>query len=45
MVENQMDIKIKCLRFDRGGDFNSNDFNSFCEVHGIKRHLFIPKNP
>jgi hypothetical protein len=36
-VENEMDLKIKYLRSDRGGEFTSNEFNSYCEKHGIKR--------
>lgn len=39
MVENEIDLKIKCLRSDRGGEFTTNKFNIFCEDHGIKRHL------
>lgn len=26
-VENESDIRIKCLRSDRGGEHTSNDFN------------------
>ena len=34
-VENQLEKKIKRLRFDRGGEYFSNDFFEFCAVHGI----------
>ena len=37
MVENEMDSKIKCLRSDNGGEFNSKEFMDFCNKHGIKR--------
>eukprot|EP00253_Pinus_taeda_P003057 PITA_03057 len=29
--------KIKCLRFDRGGELTSDEFFDFCEQHEIKR--------
>jgi hypothetical protein len=44
MIENGMDMKIKCLRSEKGGDFTSNDFNMFCEAHGIKRQLCTPRS-
>jgi hypothetical protein len=36
MVENEMDSKIKCLRYDNGGDFTSNEFMDYYSRHGIK---------
>lgn len=30
---------IKCLRADRGGKFNSDEFKMFCEKEGIRRQL------
>jgi transposase InsO family protein len=44
-VENEFDLKIKCLRSDNGGEFTSNEFNEFCESHGIKRHFSAPRTP
>jgi hypothetical protein len=44
-VENEMDLKIKCLRSDRGGEFTSDEFNSYCEKHGIKRQFSIARTP
>jgi hypothetical protein len=35
--ENEMELKIKCLRSYRGGEFTSDGFNSFCETREIKK--------
>ena len=34
-VENQLSKKIKVLESDRGGEYFSSVFNSFCEEYGI----------
>jgi transposase InsO family protein len=39
LVENKTDLKIKCLRSNRGGEFISNEFEEFFEFHGIKSHF------
>ncbi|TYK28117.1 putative gag-pol polyprotein, identical [Cucumis melo var. makuwa] len=41
-VEKQSGMFIKSFRSDRGGDFLSNNFNHFCEEHGIHRELTTP---
>lgn len=38
-AETKSGLKLKCLRFDRGGELCSGEFNSFCEIHGIRRQL------
>ena len=38
-VENEYGFKIKCLRSNRGGEFNLNEFNILCEVNVIKKQL------
>lgn len=45
LVENEKDSKIKCLRIDRGGEFTSNEFSEFCNIHGIKRELSAARTP
>jgi transposase InsO family protein len=45
MVENEMDSKIKCLRSDNGGDFTSEEFMDYCNMHGIKRQFFVVRTP
>jgi transposase InsO family protein len=36
---------IKSLRFDRGGEFTSNEFKEFCEANEIHRPLMVPRSP
>ncbi|CAM8942693.1 unnamed protein product [Rhodiola kirilowii] len=45
MVENQTDLKLKCLRTDNGLEFCKKAFNEFCNENGIKRHLTVPYTP
>ena len=45
MVEAETKTKIKTLRTDRGGEFTSNEFKSYCESSGINRHLKAPYSP
>ena len=33
------------MRSDRGGEFNSNEFNNFCIERGIKRKVSAPGTP
>jgi len=44
-VEHETGASIKTLRTDRGGEFTSTEFQSFCEVAGIQRHLTAPYTP
>lgn len=44
-VETKSRLKLKCLKFDRGGELCFGEFNSFCEMHRIKRQLSAPKTP
>lgn len=36
---------IKCLRTDRGGEYNSTEFKDYCKEHGIKRQLTTAYTP
>jgi transposase InsO family protein len=45
MVENEMDLRIKCLRYDNGGEFTSKEFMDCCSSHGIKRQFFVARTP
>jgi transposase InsO family protein len=45
MVENEMDSRIKCLRSDNGGEFNSKEFMDYYNSHGIKKKFFIARTP
>ncbi|CAJ2647424.1 unnamed protein product [Trifolium pratense] len=45
MVENEAKESIQCLRTDRGGEYTSNEFSEFCDLHGIKRQLTAAYTP
>jgi hypothetical protein len=45
MVENEMDSRIKCLRYNNGGEFTSKEFMDYCSNHGIKRQFFVARKP
>ena len=44
-VKNQLSKKIKRLRIDKGGEYESNPFNSFCEDHEIIQKTTPPYSP
>ncbi|CAL2277720.1 unnamed protein product [Prunus armeniaca] len=37
LAENETRRTIKVFRSDRGGEYNSKDFESFCALHGIRK--------
>jgi hypothetical protein len=45
IIENETDLKIKCMRSDNGGEFTSKDFIQLCENHGIKRKISTHMTP
>ena len=44
-VKKETFMQLKCLRFDRGGKFMSDEFTNYCIKHGIKRQLSTPRTP
>jgi transposase InsO family protein len=44
-VENQLEKKIKHFRSNRGGEYFSNEFDSFCVEHGIIHEMALPYSP
>ena len=44
-VENQLDRKIKRLRFDKSGEFDTNSLTAFCEKNGIIHETSAPYTP
>ena len=44
MAKAEKEIKIKCVS-DRGGEFTSEEFKSFCDKSGIKKQLTAPYTP
>jgi transposase InsO family protein len=45
MVEKESESMLKILRTYRGGEYNSTEFVSFCEMHGIRRQLTASYTP
>jgi hypothetical protein len=44
-VENQLEKKIKCFRFDHGGEYSFNEFDLFCAEHGVIHEMMPPYSP
>lgn len=45
LVEKDFNKEIVTLRTDRGGEFTSQEFQSYCNNNGIRRHLTAPYTP
>ena len=45
MVETEIELKIKCLISDNGGEFTSKEFVDFCGEHRIKRQFSVVRTP
>ncbi|KAL4032604.1 hypothetical protein IC575_005684 [Cucumis melo] len=45
LVEKESGYYIKPLRSDRGGEFTSNEFKTFCTENGVRRPTIVPFTP
>ncbi|PKI50104.1 hypothetical protein CRG98_029500 [Punica granatum] len=45
LVENETGLKVKCLRFDDGGEYEINEFKEYCVVNGIRMEKTIRETP
>lgn len=45
MVEKESNLKIKCLRSDKGGEYTSQESMDYYEEHGIKMQYSASKTP
>jgi IS30 family transposase len=44
-AENEKEGKLKAVRTDQGGEFNSKQFTVFCNEFGIKHYTTTPYTP
>jgi len=45
LVENEIGKRLKCLRFDNGGEYCSKEFEDYCSFNGIHRQQTVPGTP
>ncbi len=45
MVEKEKGVDIKCLRFDKRGEYFSNEFSEYLKEHGIQRKYSCSYSP
>ncbi|KAK1670210.1 hypothetical protein QYE76_058369 [Lolium multiflorum] len=45
LAETDRGVKLRAFRTDRGGEFNSLEFTTFCEEAGIRRNTTAPYSP
>jgi transposase InsO family protein len=43
-IKTQIHKKIEILWLDNGGEYKSNDFNIFCQDHGITKQFTAPSS-
>ncbi|CAH9125759.1 unnamed protein product [Cuscuta epithymum] len=44
-VENETNLKIKCLKSDNGGEYSSTEFVEYCAEQGIRMLKTVPETP
>lgn len=44
-VENETELRIKCLRYNNGGEFTSREFQKLYKKEGIKREYLAVRTP
>ena len=45
MAEAEGNCKLRAFRSDRGGEFNSTDFQAYCSERGMKHYTTAPYSP
>ena len=45
LVERETGKTLKCLRSDNGGEYCSNEFQVYCDKHGIRHEKIVPYTP
>ena len=43
--ENETGKRLKCLRYDNGGEYCNKEFDSYCSHNGIRREKIVPGTP
>ncbi|GKB57971.1 retrovirus-related pol polyprotein from transposon TNT 1-94 [Tanacetum coccineum] len=44
-VENETNLRVKCLKSDNGGEYSSRDFIEYCAKNGIRMLKTVPETP
>nr|GEV14175.1 hypothetical protein [Tanacetum cinerariifolium] len=44
-IENQIDHKVKTIKYDNGTEFKNRIMNEFCEMKGIRREFSVARTP
>ncbi|GJX56209.1 putative ribonuclease H-like domain-containing protein [Tanacetum coccineum] len=44
-IENQLNHRVKIIRYDNGTEFKNNEMNQFCQMEGIKREFSVARTP